>query len=98
MENAPVNKTSSNGLSTSVDEIFSPQRIIYPNPSNGLVYLKNDSQEIQSIAVFNQYGGKQPLSGEVIRSGILLQTPGLYLIEVTSKNGTAKTEKCLIVR
>lgn len=98
LENAPVNKTSPNCLSTSLNEIFSPQSIIYPNPSNGLVYLRHDGQEIQSIAVYNQVGGKIPLSGDVLRSGILLQSPGLYLIEVTFKNGTAKTEKCLIVR
>lgn len=98
LENAPVNKTSPNCLSTSLNEISSSQTIIYPNPSTGLVYLKNDTQEIRSIAVFNQYGGKLSLSGDVLRSGILLQTPGLYLIEVTFKNGTAKMEKCLIVR
>lgn len=98
MENAPVKKTSPNCQSTSVDEIVSSQTMIYPNPSTGLVYLKHDGQEIQSISIYNQYGGKMPLSGDVLRSGILLQNPGLYLIEITFKNGTAKTEKCLIVR
>lgn len=98
MENAPVEKTSSNCLSTALDEIATSQTIIYPNPSNGLVYLKDDGQEIQSIAVYNQVGGKIPWSGDVLRSGILLPSPGLYLIEITFKNGSTKTEKCLIVR
>ena len=98
MENAPVEKRSSNCLSTALDEISSSQTIIYPNPSNGLVYLKQDGQEIQSIAVYNQVGGKIPLSGDVLRSGILLPNPGLYLIEITFKNGSVKTEKCIIVR
>jgi hypothetical protein len=98
MENAPVNKTGSNCLSTALAEIVSSQTMIYPNPSTGLVYLKQVGQEIQSIAVYNQYGGKMPLSGDALRSGILLPNPGLYLIEVKFKNGSAKIEKCLIVR
>lgn len=98
LENAPVNKTSPNCLSTSLDEIVSSQTMIYPNPSTGLVYLKHDGQDIQSIAIYNQYGGKMPWSGDVLHSGILLPNPGLYLIEITFKNGAAKTEKCLIVR
>jgi hypothetical protein len=61
---------------------------VYPNPSNGRLFITNPAKESQEVAIFNALG-KQVNSAvsakDVISMDIAAQSKGLYLVRITNK-------------
>lgn len=89
---------SCNCAPLSVNEKSISNVTIYPNPSNGLVYMKG-METIKSVAVYNSLGQKSAsfdnnysTSNKIDLSG----NKGVYFIRLTDKDGLTITEKVII--
>lgn len=82
-----------NTYSTNVNELENSNFSIYPNPSNGLIKLKNSTNDqINSIKVYDALGVLHFSMDEDWRSAYLLDLKmldaGHYFLEVQTDNGT----------
>ena len=62
---------------------------VYPNPTNGRLFVTNPSKDILEIAIFSAVGKQitSLTSGEdVISVDISAQTKGLYMVRITNKS------------
>ena len=62
---------------------------VYPNPTNGRLFITNPSKDAQEITVFSSIG--KQVNSSVSADGIISldiksQTKGMYLIRITNKN------------
>jgi hypothetical protein len=63
---------------------------IYPNPANNLLYIKTEGLHAENILIYDVNGqlvAKQAFTPEIDIHNL---TPGVYLLEVTSKEGEAR--------
>lgn len=100
-----VNKTSNHPLNTDLkkntDEVFNYQ--VYPNPSNGLVYLdiSKANDQIQQVNFYNMMGKLivtktfNDMPSKQIQFNLNEHAKGLYMIELLGENIRA-TEKLII--
>jgi hypothetical protein len=81
-----------------VNEIAFSDYTIFPNPSNGDVYLKLD-ESISSLSISNQLG-QEILKKENLTQGLyglnLSQSSGVYFVRLVSKNGAQSVEKIIL--
>lgn len=71
-----------------IDFLLSPDFIIYPNPSNGIIYLENE-KPINSIDVYSVLGQKVDTKIELISvnlCSININNSGVFLILVNGKS------------
>ncbi len=70
--------------------------IIYPNPSNGIVYLEN-AENYQNIKVFD-LSGNTIISKQINQNSIDLNSlvPGLYIIKLTGENSNPSRNTIII--
>ena len=82
----------------SVNEMTFTNFYIFPNPSNGEVYLKLD-ESVSSLSITNQVG-QEILHRENITKGLyglnLPQISGVYFVRMVSGTGIQATEKIII--
>ena len=74
---------------------------IYPNPSNGVITIKNNSAiELNSISVYDILGNQVQIKQLIASSDQSLDltnlTKGIYLARIESVNGQVKTQKLII--
>lgn len=72
---------------------------IYPNPNNGIFYVKCDG-DIQSIRILNAFGQQVYSFSNLINKPIqqidLSDQSGLYLLQIRGRNGAISTRKVII--
>lgn len=63
--------------------------MLYPNPTNGSVYLKNDDLNIRSFGVFDALGRKVKSFSDFSRNKFDLNdlNDGIYLVNLATENG-----------
>jgi hypothetical protein len=77
------------GITSSISEILESQNIfIYPNPTQGLVYIQLPEITIQTIEVFDLLGQRiMHLNGDRESIDLSNLSAGLYVIKIFSKDG-----------
>jgi hypothetical protein len=88
-----VESPNSNEVSlnwTSIEELIFSKTQVYPNPSNGALYIKSEFN-IQNLKVFNYAG--QTVANEAVDSKFYQFntsqfTPGLYMFRIETNEGT----------
>ena len=73
---------------------------VYPNPTNGRLFITNPSKDAQEITVFSAIGKQvnSSVSAEgIISLDIKSQTKGMYLIRITNKNTKAVQVKKVVL-
>jgi trypsin len=75
---------------------------IYPNPSNGVVYINASKEFIGKVAVYNASGIKLKEemvdSKEGIRSIHVADQPGIYFITIIANNGESSSHKVFLIK
>ncbi len=80
---------------TGIDEYLrNDELIVYPNPSNGIVYFKgNGLSDIKYVNIYNQLGQKVSYKNKVANSiDVSSLQKGLYLIEIITETVTYRKE------
>ena len=84
--------------SASVQEVTVESATIYPNPSNGIFYVKG-SEAISSVEVYNSLGQKiknvDTKSKQIIAID-LDSKAGLYLVKLSDSNGKSVTKRVIV--
>jgi len=70
--------------------------VAYPNPSTGLIYLKNEN-DIQNIQIRNMEG-KIVSYNLINKHTIEIQSDGMYFMTITDKNFETQTQKILVLK
>lgn len=73
------------GISTLPSSLIS----VYPNPTNGKLFITNPTMSVQEISVFSVLGKQLSStisSEEIISIDIKNQTKGLYMVRIVNKN------------
>lgn len=97
LENFRDHVFSESSWPTEVKDLSKEDVLIYPNPSNGLVNIST-VEGAQTLILRNACGqllSKMPILSQRVELNI--ETPGLYYIEVQSKNSASVLQK-LVVR
>ena len=83
---------------TAIDETYYSSGIsVYPNPSNGFVFLDSDNSSIDGIKVFNSSGEMVYHSNSTISSIDLSdKSKGVYIVLLTDKGQTVS--KIIIIQ
>jgi hypothetical protein len=71
---------------------------LFPNPSNGIVYIKN-TEEIVLVEVFNALGQRVielKNSSKTLLSIDLENNKGVYFVKLTDKNGLSQSKRVVI--
>jgi len=72
-----------------------PQIIIYPNPNNGIFYIKNANHSSMSIInLMGQLIGKTEINSNDFQ--INLKDKGVYLLQITTEEQKIKMEKIIV--
>jgi hypothetical protein len=83
--------------SSSIKEADLPSHLLYPNPTDGVLYIRSDAGfgTIQGIEIFNSCGQllADPSPGDVI--DLRSFNPGLYFVVLTNTGGEKIVEKVL---
>lgn len=72
--------------------------VLYPNPSNGLIYVKN-AENVQSVEVVNALGQtiqSVDNSGKTLLKFDLSASKGVYLIRLTHTDGSSSLKRVVI--
>jgi len=73
-----------------LQNLFSQKIIIYPNPTTGFIYVKNDMEDIKNIKIFDQTGIKLQDIDKITKNltiDLSYYAKGIYFIQViTDKN------------
>ncbi|MFA5557231.1 MAG: T9SS type A sorting domain-containing protein [Flavobacteriaceae bacterium] len=75
----------------SVDEHYKPQLRLYPNPTNGLVYIEAE-ENIQSYEVYNIVG-QRLMNGNSNVINLQELSIGTYIVKVKMQSGSVSTQK-----
>ncbi|KQS89868.1 T9SS type A sorting domain-containing protein [Chryseobacterium sp. Leaf394] len=67
---------------------------IHPNPTNGILYIKSDSQ-VQNISVSNFVGQKMVAEFRNNQIDMTFLVKGIYIVEVEFKNGQKVSKKII---
>jgi hypothetical protein len=82
-------RRTANCHTTGISDKKSPQNttLIYPNPSNGIVHVSNDSQRIKSIKLYNFQGVfiQEFFTNDFSISNV---TAGIYFIIIQTEKST----------
>jgi len=92
----PFNTIEKNITILGVNE-FSNQFKIYPNPAHD--YLFVEGAEIESIAVYNNFGqfiNNVIAAGDIVKISTKEISAGFYFIQIKTTSGMTKTEKIII--
>ena len=82
----------------SVNEVNKPEVSIFPNPSNGNVFIKN-ADNFKEITIYNSLGQKLEtiaLNGKSVLSIDLSGKTGVYLLKLTGNDGSNLTKRVII--
>ncbi|MDP5011549.1 MAG: T9SS type A sorting domain-containing protein [Crocinitomicaceae bacterium] len=83
----------------SVSTIANKEEVkLFPNPSNGIVYIKN-TEEIVLVEVFNALGQRVielKNSSKTLLSLDLENNKGVYFVKLTDKNGLSQSKRVVI--
>lgn len=88
------NTPSSSPCNLGTQEIVSPSIEIFPNPSNGDIYIQNNTNEL-FLAIYSS-------QGKLIRNSFISQNEklslnsGVYIFKFTQKNGEVITRRVVI--
>jgi PKD repeat protein len=91
--------TKTDYISVGVDGITTLQSIVslYPNPTNGKMYITNPTHNLQEIAVLSSIGKEvnySVSSEDIISLDISGQSKGLYVVKITDKT----TQKSQVIK
>jgi len=82
---------------------FSPGNLlIYPNPSNGLVYIntQNTTENLQAIQLYDVLGktilSSENLSAKQSTIDVSALSKGVYMIEITTENNFKQTKRLVV--
>jgi hypothetical protein len=71
---------------TSIGEIIETKACLYPNPTNGVIYLNTDASFIGQNYIIIDYLGRQVLSGKISSRNTVIElnnlTKGIYLLNI----------------
>jgi hypothetical protein len=79
------------------DNKFQTDYNFYPNPSNGITYLKGDIQQVQSLSLFDITGNMR-LSVSDSKIDLTNLNQGVYLVNIKLKNGRVLNRKIINAR
>jgi hypothetical protein len=82
----------------SIDEASNLEILLYPNPSNGVVYLKN-SENIRSVEVLSALGQRlftNTYSNKPLLVIDINGNKGVYFLKITMKNGAQEIKRVII--
>lgn len=86
------------GQEMSVEDLPMAQSSVYPNPTDGLLHIRNDQQNVKNIMLYDVFG-KLLLSESVNdASGVvnMSQYPsGVYLLKMTLEDGRTDVQKIM---
>ncbi|MFY0482763.1 DUF7619 domain-containing protein [Flavobacterium sp. PLA-1-15] len=94
------NSTFEDQLSTS--EFSSGNLLIYPNPSNGMVYIntQNTNENLKQINLYDVLGkvilSSKNLSAKQSNIDVSSLAKGIYMIEITTENNFKHTKKLVV--
>ena len=81
-----------------IDETENPALVVYPNPSTGLINLKN-SQEVKSIQLINALGQQVAVYNNLNKPFITLEldgNKGVYFLKISMKNGSSEIRRVIL--
>ena len=81
-----------------IDETENPALLVYPNPSTGLINLKN-SQEVKSIQLINALGQQVAVYNNLNKPFITLEldgNKGVYFLKISMKNGSSEIRRVIL--
>jgi hypothetical protein len=82
----------------SIDEASNLEILLYPNPSNGVVYLKN-SENIRSVEVLSALGQRlftNTYSNKPLLVIDINGNNGVYFLKITMKNGAQEIKRVIV--
>ena len=77
----------------SVKEAKEVQVSVYPNPVRNTLYIKSMGNEIKEIVIMDLLGKSMPQPNETEAIDMSQFKPGIYLIRITTKQGSTVTHK-----
>ena len=83
-------------------EFSSGNLLVYPNPSNGLVYIttQNTTENLQAIHLYDVLGktilSSKNLSSKQSTIDVSSLAKGIYMIEITTENNFKQTKKLVV--
>jgi len=84
-------------LATGMEESMNPSINLYPNPSNGIVYLSGD--KAKSIIVFNLIGNSVfELNEAISKIDMNALNDGIYIIQIKMDNGFIINKKVSLIK
>ncbi len=87
---------------SSLPEIELEKLQVYPNPASGQINIRNYSDEIKSVKLYNTLGQMVPInwfkSNGEISIDILSKTNGLFILQVELKTGEALKERIVVTK
>jgi len=85
-------------FTTSITNITESNFIIFPNPSNGSFYIKNENKRIKEITIFNMLGESIYRKQNLNENGIQINklAKGIYTIYIIDEKDFIVTEKIVI--
>ena len=66
---------------------------VYPNPVRNTLYIKSMGNEIKEIVIMDLLGKSMPQPNETEAIDMSQFKPGIYLIRITTKQGSTVTHK-----
>jgi hypothetical protein len=81
-----------------INETENPALLVYPNPSSGLINLKN-SQEVKSIQLINALGQQVAVYNNLNKPFITLEldgNKGVYFLKISMKNGSSEIRRVIL--
>lgn len=86
------------GIFDAIEEISDRNVVVFPNPSEGMITISTDSK-IKEIKLFDLYGREvefQVLFSGDVKSSVLIENKGLFLIQIIDINNNVSTKKLIL--
>ena len=81
-----------------INETSVPELIMYPNPTSGIVYLKN-AQNIKAVQLVNAFGQQMTYNTYDNKANLTIDIDGhkgVYFLRITMKNGSQEIKKVIV--
>lgn len=95
--NSILNIVEGSTLSVSESAVNAELFTVYPNPASDVITLKTRKEFVPVSAKLFDVNGKLVMQREMVRNEISVKslTPGVYVLVVNDRNGTAYTQKII---